>query len=339
MMTEYRVSAAEVFFLGIEALKAAGVKRGTGIKKAQRIILLGKDTLQEQEHTVSFRTAVESMLNAKRERLRPVSLRAMKTMLNRLMRMNPQLGAKSVRAIKTETCKTALTEAFRTPRQFVNGRAILSAVFGHALKRGWTDKNPVCGVDIPVIEEQRITALSPEHCKTLIMLAKEMYGGACAVAAGMMLYAGIRPAEVSRLQWGDVSMEESVISIPARHSKTGGARHMSIYPPLKKLLQSVNVQPQSALIVPKNWRKKWRKVRAKFTVLTGQTWQQDVLRHTFASYHAKRYRNFDALQMEMGHSNAYLLRTRYLNMQGIGKKEARQFWMPTLFFTPHGTKG
>lgn len=37
-----------------------------------------------------------------------------------------------------------------------------------------------------------------------------------------MLYAGIRPGEVVRLHWRDVDLEERVISVRSRTSKTGG---------------------------------------------------------------------------------------------------------------------
>jgi len=60
--------------------------------------------------------------------------------------------------------------------------------------------------------------------------------------------------------------------------------------------------------------------------VAGQPRQADVLRHTFASYHARQFRNFASLQMDMGHSSLSLLRTRYLNMEGISSRESAAFW-------------
>ncbi len=327
MLNEVSVSAAEVFFLGLSALKAAGVKRSSGVKKAQRLIRLGEEALKEMEKTVSFSVAVEDMLKVKQERLRVSSMVAIKSTLKRLMRNNPKLANKPVRSMKAEDCKKALEAAFHTPRQFVNGRSIMSAVFGHAVKRGWTDRNPVAGVDIPVVKEQRIKALPLNNCRTLMSLAHEMYGGACEVAAGMMLYAGIRPTEVTRLRWGDVLLEEGVICVPPRHSKTGGARHVGIQAPLKKLLCSVPRGASDEPLIPPNWPLKWRAVRKELVKKTGVAWQQDILRHTFASFYVKEYRDISALQLEMGHSSSTLLRTRYLNMEGLKKQDAREFWL------------
>ena len=82
-------------------------------------------------------------------------------------------------------------------------------------------------------------------------------------------------------------------------------------------------------VTPANWKQKWRQVRARFSALTGRPWQTDVLRHTFASYHAKHFKDYNLLQMEMGHRSSSLLRTRYLNMKGISPQTATRFWALT----------
>ena len=55
-------------------------------------------------------------------------------------------------------------------------------------------------------------------------------------------------------------------------------------------------------------------------------WVQDVLRHTYASFHAKRYANLPRLQLNMGHRDLSLLRSRYINMHGISRTEAKSFF-------------
>ena len=39
-----------------------------------------------------------------------------------------------------------------------------------------------------------------------------------------------------------------------------------------------------------------------------------MCRHSFASYHAARFRNLHELQLQMGHRSTDLLRMRYLNL-------------------------
>ena len=65
--------------------------------------------------------------------------------------------------------------------------------------------------------------LTPEECRRLMTAAQEVCGGECLPAAVLMLYAGVRPQEVRRLQFRHIRLEEKAALIPARHSKTGGA--------------------------------------------------------------------------------------------------------------------
>ena len=53
-------------------------------------------------------------------------------------------------------------------------------------------------------------------------------------------------------------------------------------------------------------------------------WPQDALRHTFASYHLSYFRSFAELQLEIGHRDATLLRTRYVDQRAV--VHAGAFW-------------
>lgn len=56
-------------------------------------------------------------------------------------------------------------------------------------------------------------------------------------------------------------------------------------------------------VCPPNWEKKWREVRRRSGILKKSGWVQDVLRHTYASYHLAHFCNQNLLQKEMGHSS------------------------------------
>lgn len=107
-------------------------------------------------------------------------------------------------------------------------------------------------------------------------------------------------------------------------SKTGGVRSVEICPSLKQLLNSYKVSENASSICPKNWKHRWKDIRddAGFKGL----WVQDVLRHTYASYYAKYFKDLPRLQLNMGHCNLSLLRSRYVNMNGIFMKDAKAFF-------------
>ena len=125
-----------------------------------------------------------------------------------------------------------------------------------------------------------------------------------------------------------MDLEEGTITVKARNSKTGGIRHIDICPALKSWLKGLRKNPESS-ICPKNWGKKWKALRRDANLES--PWVQDVLRHTFASYYMKRYKNLPRLQSQMGHADLSLLRTRYVNMYGIKKARRKYFSTRRIF--------
>ena len=141
----------------------------------------------------------------------------------------------------------------------------------------------------------------------------------------MMLYAGIRPHEVARLTWAQVDLRERAIYILPQHSKTGGARRVTIHKPLMKILRRYKEITHEKKICPPGWLRHWRELRrAAGWGSPAHPWPQDALRHTFASYHLSHFRSYAELQVEIGHRDATLLRTRYLCMNGV--HASAQFW-------------
>ncbi|MBR6389053.1 MAG: hypothetical protein IKS15_02935, partial [Opitutales bacterium] len=69
---------------------------------------------------------------------------------------------------------------------------------------------------------------------------------------------------------------------------------------------------------------KWRKIRDA-SGFCG-SWVQDVLRHTYASYFAKHFADLPRLQLNMGHSNLALLRSRYVNLSALSSASAKSFF-------------
>ena len=182
------------------------------------------------------------------------------------------------------------------------------------------------GTFAPAVIEKKIPVLMPEECGRLIRTAQKEYDGACLPAAVLMLYAGVRPQEVRRLRFRHLRLENEELIIPSTHSKTGGSRLVTLQPVALRFLRSFRRVPPDTFICPKGWERKWREVRVRAGWNKSRPWTQDILRHTFASYHAAAFRDYTALQWEMGHRNGRQLRTRYMNMDSIGRKHAALFW-------------
>ncbi len=293
------------------------------LKRSKKIIALGAEALRQLERTVTFAKAVEAALEARKER-RTRTVYDFRYFTRRFMKRCPGLARRRVRAMTPQECAGYIEQAFDTPRQRQKARLILSGVFGTAVKRGWCDSNPVARVEAPRVVEQQVPILSPQEIEQITATAEEYQGGSCAAAVGMMLYAGIRPHEVARLSWEQVDLQERAIYILPRHSKTGGARRVTIHRPLQRILQK-HRHADAERICPPNWLKHWRGLRrAAGWDSPARRWPQDALRHTFASYHLSHFRSFAELQLEIGHRDATLLRTRYVDQRGV--RNAHRFW-------------
>jgi integrase len=276
----------------------------------RRVIRAGSKVIGEEEHTVSLEYAAWTSVDARSSYLRPVSLRDLKYYVRRLLRVK-QAPVLMLRHMTTRECRQILQKAFGEHLQsYIKGRAILHSIFEYGMRREWCSANPVSRIEVPQIREKVIEPLSIEEVKRL--QAATRYSD-MQLSLNLMLYGGIRPSEVARLKIEDISWKENVVIIRPQTSKTGGGRLV----PLRGCRHLTSEQR----IIPHNWYRRWKELRMK----AGFThWVPDACRHTFASYYAAHFRNLPALQLEMGHSDLGLLRSRY--MRPVICSTAREFW-------------
>ena len=300
------------------AREALGRGRGR-VKRARACIQLGEEQLKLREKTVTFAKAVETALeDRKRKGLRARSIVDFRYLCKRMMKMNPGLAERRMRSITSEDCRKYLETAFGgSAAQYKKARAILSGVFSTAIRHEWCDTNPVSRVEVPDVVEKPIEPLTIEEVERLEEAAQLPEHQDMQLSLHLMLYCGIRPTEVSRIDpERDIDWQHAQVLVRPTTSKTGGGRVV----PLRKA-GGITVRT-----IPRRWVHRWRALRkaAGWSKETAHPWRQDVCRHTFATYHAAHYRNFPALQQEMGHRDSDLLRTRYV--MGCGGLDAAAFW-------------
>ena len=295
------------------------------INRCRDIISLGINAFHASKLSVSFRYAVEISLEERSDR-RVRTTYEIGQICRRLMQHFPDLAEKNLRDMDVIYCKKILETCFHTPLQFNKSRAVLHSIFSCGIRHGWCSTNPVDAIPRPVLNETEIEPLSWVDLKKLLHAVQMEKHSTCLPAVGLMLWAGIRPAELLRLSWEDIDWQEKIINLRPKHTKTGGSRHITLHPVLIEWLKNVkNVKHKTGLICPPNWAYKWKSLRKAAGI---EKWQQDVLRHTFASYHLKQWHNLNKLQEEMGHRSARLLRTRYLSMKGLTRQHVKLFWTP-----------
>lgn len=311
-----RSTGIDVLEAALVAKEALSLSHGR-VRRARQCLQLGQEQLRLQEHTVTFRKAVETALEARRGR-RPRTVIDFRYICKRLMNRNKGLAERRVRAITTADCERYLKTAFpNSPAQYKKARATLSGVFTTALRQGWCGSNPVVRVVIPTITETPIAPLTQQEVQRLEATATQPEHRDMQLSLHLMLYCGIRPTEVSRLDpERDIDRENGQVIVRPNTSKTGGGRVV----PLRggKRLR------HAPLTIPKSWQRRWRELRQAAGFCGVHRWVPDVCRHSFASYHAAHFRNLQELQWEMGHRDVNLLRTRYVSP--VSRQSARCFW-------------
>ncbi len=285
-----------------------------------KVIEVGLRNIRNTEK--SFEDGFKIYLESK-QHLRPDSIRDIRCIGNRLLRTSPEFGKRNFSELSVSECEEWLNAAFHTNHQFNKARTMLHGLFEFALRREWCDKNPIKRIERKKVIEKEILPLKLSETKRLIKTAQRESPN-CAVAAALLVYTGIRPREVRRLTWRDIDTEEKTITVRSQCSKTGGVRQVEIPPVLNRLLIAHSSEFKEGKICPTDWQRRWRKIRDN-SGFRGR-WVQDVLRHTYASFHAKHYADLPRLQLNMGHRDLSLLRSRYVNMLGISRAEAKCFF-------------
>lgn len=292
----------------------------TPVQFCAKVVSTGLRHIRNEE--MSIKDGFLLYLESKRD-LRPDSLNDIRYLGNRLINSNSKLGGAYFSELKASDCEQCLSSTFKTSSQFNKARTMLYGLFEFALKREWCDKNPIKLIGKRKVVEREIIPLSHTQVESLLKSAKSLKNSECLPAVGLLLFAGIRPREIRRLKWKDIDLEEDFITIRAQCSKTGGVRHVEIVPALKRILVK-HRKGDEYTICPSNWKRKWKDIREE-SGFKG-IWIQDILRHTYASYFAKRFHDLPRLQLNMGHRDLSLLHSRYVNMRGISNFAAYSFF-------------
>jgi integrase len=178
-------------------------------------------------------------------------------------------------------------------------RRVLFAFFAWCQKpkNRYIQVNPVAEIERVEIEE-----IDPQICavgevRALLEAAKDYKDGVMLPYFALAFFAGLRPKELSRLEWKHVSLEEKVIRIGSDIAKLRQRRVVELPGNCIDWLRTCLGQP----IVTKNWRRDFDAVRraAGFKGCVKRKkkdeqlkeWPQDVLRHTALSHHFAKHKN------------------------------------------------
>jgi integrase len=119
-------------------------------------------------------------------------------------------------------------------------------------------------------------------------------------------FAGLRRAELERLDWKEVDLRVGLIGVTASKAKSARRRFVKVRPNLAQWLR--RLAKTRGNVTPSDYRELLDTARDAAGL---ETWPNNALRHSFASYHLARFKDAAALALEQGHTNAKLIYQHY----------------------------
>jgi integrase len=280
------------------------------------ILQLAREYADRMERSAKSETvgnAVPLFLAARKgDNLRP---RYLGDLRDRLRRFNDSFAERKLSDICATEIDNWLRDLSLAPLTRNTFRLRLSVFFEFARQRGWVSTNPM--VDVP---KAKVTGsppgiLSPEQVARLLESASEQTLPVFALGA----FAGLRSAEIGRLEWRHIKWDERLIEVPASSSKTASRRLVTMQPNLFAWLEPY--RDQHGAICPPNHLGRMIEDKRNAGIMS---WPPNALRHSFASYHLATFKNAPALSLELGHITPQIVFAHYHEV--VTPTEAEKFW-------------
>lgn len=187
----------------------------------------------------------------------------------------------------------------------------ISTLFAFCKQRGYIKENPCDAVAKVKVDAKTPRILTPPECVACWESAPTL----CRPYIVLALYCGIRPAEVTRLEWSDISLENRLVQISAAASKVRSRRMVDLPDIAIERLADHPIKKGPVTPSDSTLRRFKRKIRS----IIGW-WQADVFRHTCASYMLAHMGDAGKVALQLGNSPKILL-THY---NGLATKEAAE---------------
>jgi integrase len=196
-----------------------------------------------------------------------------------------------------------------------NFRRVLIVAFNFAKGRGYCIDNPAEQSAKAKEIDAAVGILTVEETARLL----ENAAPELVPYVGIGAFAGLRRAELERLDWKEVDLQSGLIEVTASKAKSARRRFVKIQPNLAKWLQPY--AQVSGNVTPAGYRVLLESAREAAAIAQ---WPQNALRHSFASYHLARFNDAALLALELGHTNSNLVFQHYRQL--VKPKQAERYW-------------
>jgi integrase len=265
---------------------------------------------------VTIEELTAELIEAKRKAGRSaIYLRDLK---NLLAIFGQSFGQHSVAAVTVEEIDHWLNARPGSLKSRMNFRQNISVLFGYAKKRRMIADNPVAHTEKPRLPDAPPEILSVEEMRELLEAAQREAPDILPMLA-LGAFAGVRDAEIKRLDWSEVDLVRGHVEIKAAKAKSSRRRIISLQPNLMAWLRTYS--GKTGRVVPKGYRSSLERVRKTAGITR---WKKNALRHSFASYRLAATNNAAEVAAELGHESSRMLYSTYREL--VLPSEAERYW-------------
>lgn len=315
-------------------------ERSAVIETRERLQAVGIDLRAALDHAIDYferakkssdvETWIAEVIEARRRADR--SDRHLRDLASKLGRFQKSFAGRSVATITRDEIAEWLHGLKLTGSSRNSYRRILVVAFNDAIESGYVAENPAAKVKQAKAIETEVGILTPRELAALLSAAGDEILPAIAIGA----FAGVRAAELERMDWADVNLAQGFLRVRAAAAKSARNRLIPISPNLSDWLRP-HARP-GGKIWPPNGRKLHETARrgagfgapARLTaeeLKSGKVlrpWPDNALRHSFASYHLAHHQDAAKLALEMGHADTGIIFRHYREL--VTPSEAAAYW-------------
>jgi integrase len=265
--------------------------------------------------TVSLAEAAQQFLEAKgRANCRPAYIRSLKQYISQFIAGREQ---SPVSRIALQDLELWFASRNESPSSCSSNIGRLSSFFEFARRRNWVHCNPCKSIEKPRIDRPAPRILTVAESEDLMRLVAKRHQQFL-VYFTLGLFCGIRPAELMRLDWSAIDLTARTVRVDGAASKTRRRRIVDIP---EKALEWLNAALFHGGPIVSSLMT-LRRARRRICAVVGHL-PQDILRHTWTSYHVALHQDIGRTAHQAGNSER-IVRQHYLQL--ANRQDAARFF-------------
>jgi integrase len=237
---------------------------------------------------------------------------------NLLAIFSRDFGTRSIAEITVEELDNWLRALPGSPKTRTNFRTNVGVLFSYAARRRMIDSNPILHTAKPKLPDNPPEIFTVDELRSLLEAAQRVAPEVLPMLA-IGAFAGVRDAELKRLDWHEIDLARGHIEIKGAKAKSARRRIIPIQPNLSAWLRPYPAMKGS--VAPDGSREKIDRAceAAKLA-----RWPVNGLRHSYASYRLAAIHDAPRVASELGHTSPQMLYSTYREI--VHPEEAEHFW-------------